>query len=314
MTVEAVTRTRRREPGGARVTPRDLLLLAAVADASPVTLAPLAGLLGMSREMARRRARALHALGLLEKAVLAMHLPDRLTLTLPGRELVAEKFGRDLSTLPAVRVTGADYRHHDLVVAFAVALRLACARHGTWRVAQVLFEREVRRTLGAPRGALVPDAVAILTGPEPFALCLEADTGSCDPKWVAERKLAVYGEHRAAGHAIFGCASFAVCVVAPSLRRIHALTGAMWRAGVPEGLVYLAPSAGLIADTILTRAWFTPRGIPGTEDVQLTTESPLATVVADRCRRRNGECAALSAFALDPGGDAYGRSAIARRP
>src|SRR5690349_17861892 len=78
-------RTKRRDPGGARVTPRDLLLVRFIAEAQPVRAADLAMLTGMSHQMVRRRCRVLRDLGVLTTHVVASEDPNFYTL---GRRAV----------------------------------------------------------------------------------------------------------------------------------------------------------------------------------------------------------------------------------
>ena len=315
MSVVAPLRTERRDPGGARVMPRDLVLLGFLADAGHASTSALGRLAGMSPDMARRRARALRDLGLVMKTVLAVNAPDRLTLTAAGRRMVAEKLGRDPASVSAVTLGAGPFRHHDMNVDLAVTLRIAGARSHAWTLVRHRFERQVRADLKAPGGALVPDGVAVLTsrGGGEVALALECDAGTCDPKWVATHKLAVYGAHFSAGAPLFGCARWAVCLVAPTLRRVHQLTTALWREGVPEGLVYLLPEASLTSETILLPTWLTPRAVPGTEDVVLAMESPLPPVTTDRHdgndRHVEPEVAAGADFPHTPTGRSSARSA-----
>lgn len=270
-------RTRRRDPGGTRVTTEDALLLRFVGAAAPTTSRALARLVARPLPRIYHRVRVLHAHGLLARTVVSINEPDRLSLTSSGRQFVAQKFGLDPDAIREVRVAERDYRHHDAVVDVALTLTRACARSQAWTLSAFLFEREIRRELGAPEGALVPDGFARLQhadGAE-VGLVVEADTGSCDPKWVAKHKLLAYADAHLGGQAIFGIVSWRVCLVAPSFPRVAHLATAAWRAGVPEGLVAFAVTGALPEERVLRDGWQTFRGVEGTEDFALTTERVL---------------------------------------
>lgn len=300
MKIPAPHRTAKHDPGGARVVPRDLVLLGFLADCAHAPTGVLAALTGMSIDMTRRRIRVLRDLGLVAKTVVAVNAADRVALTPAGRRLVAEKFGRDVDDVPAVRIGDGPFVHHDMGLTVAVALREAGAKSHHVALRRLLFERGVRAALGAPGGALVPDGFAefVNAGGTAHALALEMDAGTCDPKWVAANKLVVYAEHAAAGGSLLGVASWSVCVVVPTLRRVHQLTAALWSAGVPEHLVYLLPLDAVRAEDILGDVWLTPTAVPGSEDVVLATACPLAPILTNRHGGRNGHDGTLPSFSL----------------
>ncbi|MFZ5478961.1 MAG: replication-relaxation family protein [Myxococcota bacterium] len=290
MTVACPRRTERRDPRGAQVTPRDLLLLGFLADAGYASSGALGRLAGMSGDMVRRRLRVLRDLGLVKKHVVALNEPDKVTLTTEGRRLVAEKSGREVDDIPPGILGRGSHLHHDMGVDVAVALMVALGLCNIWRLTDYWFERRVRAELGAPGGALVPDAVVHLEDRNGRAhvLAIEIETGTNDPKWVAARKLTVYGEHFAERRPLFGCASWSVCIVTRTLAQLHRVTTALWRAGVPEGLVYLLPLPDLDPETVLEDVWSTPRAVPGNEDVALMPASPFPRVTTDHHDRCDG--------------------------
>lgn len=300
MKIPAPHRTAKHESGGARVMPRDLVILGFLGACGHAPTGVLSLFTGMSIDMTRRRIRTLRDLGLVAKTVVAVNAADRVALTPAGRRLVAEKFGREVDEFPAVRIGDGPFVHHDMGLTVAVALREAGAKSHHLALRRHLFERGVRAALGAPGGALVPDGFAefVNASGSAHALALEMDTGTCDPKWVASNKLVVYAEHAAAGGSLLDVASWSVCVVVPTLRRVHQLTAAMWAAGVPERLVYLLPLDTVRAEDILGDVWLTPTAVPDSEDVVLATACPLAPILTTRHGGRDGHDRSLPSFSL----------------
>ncbi len=287
-------RTEHRDPGNARVTARDVLLLQLVAQAQPVTGSHIAEFLGMSEEMVRRRVRALHAMKLLEKHVTAAHEPNRITLAPAACPILARALGRSPEEFHCLRgLSKTNFIHHDGAVRMHVLLAVACARSNSFRLHEFLHEREIRALLGSnATHALIPDAIAVLEHESGTrrALCIEVDTASENPSWFATHKAAVFARHREHGVSVRGCRDFVVLVTTPSERRRNRLAAASWEQPVipvPEGLLYFADHASLDSRNVLRPdAWWTPRVIDGTP--HLVQESPVATVAAEGCGDRNG--------------------------
>ncbi|MFZ5477504.1 MAG: hypothetical protein ACOZNI_12080 [Myxococcota bacterium] len=270
-------RTSPKDRGNSRVTAQDALLLRFVGEAAPTTARAVAHYLGRTLDRVYHRARVLHAHGLLARTVHHVNEPDRLTLTSEGRQFVAQKFGLDPDILPTVRVKGGDYVHHDMTVDAYATLARATARSNLWSLTRFRFEREIRRAIGAPSGALVPDGLATLAHADgrTAALVFEADTGSTDPRWVARHKFLPYAQAALARQPFFDVRRWRVCVLVPNERRLAHLAIAAWRAGVPVGLVYFGLSGSLDEAHVLRDGWTTFEGVDGTEDFCLVTRSAL---------------------------------------
>ncbi|MFA4973886.1 MAG: replication-relaxation family protein [bacterium] len=287
--IASPNRTKRRDPGRARVTPRELVGLGFIAKAQPVATCAYQHLLGMSRAVARRSLRKLRDLGLVGVNVVAMELPSRYVLGPQAPQVLGRVTGHDPEEFRVPRGIGkVNLDHHDGTVELYVSLRLATARSTTIHLEEFVFEDEIRRTTGAPKGALVPDAVAVFRGQDGrrLAIAFEVDTGSQNPRQVAQRKGLGYAELRAARAPLRGCADWLVCCLTNSERRRNKIVGALWDAGVPEGLWYLGMPEAITDRTILGDAWVTARVQPTSASAALVHESPLQPVITD-CDNRS---------------------------
>lgn len=268
-------RTRARDPGGARVTPRDLVLLRFTAEAQPVRAADLAVLSGMSLQMVRRRCRVLRDLGIFATHVVASEDCNYYTL---GRRAppVLERLAVPSERIHVPSGIGkVNLTHHLGSVRLHAAL-LAGAARAHVDVVEFMHEREVRRMTGAQPGVKVPDAVAVVrpsANDELIAVALEIDTGSeKNPSAVAASKMRPYTATYLRGDALRGTKRWFVAFVCSTTRRLHRLVRAAWEEGVPEGFVYFAVLENIDDRTVLGDAWVTPRLVG--ETARLVRESP----------------------------------------
>ncbi|MBI4438180.1 replication-relaxation family protein [Candidatus Uhrbacteria bacterium] len=317
MPAEASRRTARRDPGGARRTVRDTLVLTLVERAQPVTIDQVARGVQMSVPMARRRLRVLRDLGLV-----TVHLPEglngpnRVTLAPAARPVLAAALGGEAGDY-RVRdgVERVNLAHHDGQVDLYVALSVACGRSRAWRLARFLFEGELRRAL--PNARLVPDAVALLSaGAGQVAVAFEVDLGTESPSWLAHKALA-YAALRSAGAPLLGTSNWRVAVTVPTARRRNRLALAAWEAGLPEGLVSFAVASELTdRDILAPTAWLTPRVVTqdGTERARLAPSCLVETVPTDRSHGGNGLVGPGSRAGADPGSVQEGSFRAGERP
>lgn len=289
MSVRALKRTTRQDPGGTRVTPRDLLALRFVSEAQPVTTHQIRRLLSLSEDMAHRRLKVLRDHGLLRVHVAAQHETNRYTLA-PGA-------GPELGRLTGVSsdelwfprgIERLDLAHHEAAVDLYVLVQVAIARSSRVKLLRWLFEREIRKTAGQAEGLLVPDAVGLfeLDGGLRHAVAFEIDRGTENPSYVATHKGLAYADLLAAGAPILGTTSWSVgCYVAAPERRLHRLALALAEAEVPPRLWYLGLAGQLDERNVLLPRWVTPVVDPGAGTVTLGAGSPFEAVGT---RGRNG--------------------------
>lgn len=260
-----MTERRRREtrgdPGQARVTPRDLLILGFVAQAQPVSTTHVQRLLGLSLPMCRRRLRVLRDLQLLVPHVPQLDGPNWFTLGPRAPGHLARVLDRDLEDFLVPRGLREELAHHAMVVELYVALCVATARVSGLTLVEFEFERDIRRRLPDARGALVPDAIAVFGDSlgHRYAVAVEADQGTERPTWLAAHKGLPYADLQAGGHPIRGCTDWRVVCVTPTERRAHRLAAALYDAGVPDGLWYFAHAAQIDDGNVLTPIWRTVR-------------------------------------------------------
>ncbi len=248
--------------------------------------------LGMSREMTRRRLRVLFNKGLIDVLVDGQERDNAHVITRRGAKHLARVFGRAEKDFKVLRTAKYPSEHHAAAVDVYVGLRCAALRSTRLTLTRFIFEREIRGLLGNPRGAQVPDAVAVFEDEsgERVAWAIEIDCGSENPSWFAKHKVEPYSELRTMGQPLLGCGHWVVtCVVTGphTLRRVHRLAAAAWSTGAPEGLFYFAThpvNEGLI---FRNAAWVTPRMV-GEGNAQLVRESPLGTVGTTRRNRADG--------------------------
>ena len=142
-------RTGRRDPGRARVTPRDLVLLRFVAEAQPVRAVDLAVIAGMSHQTVRRRARTLRDLGLVSTHVVAAESPNFYTLA-KGALPILRRLGFPDDRLYVPSGLGkVNVEHHLGAVELHAALHRACSVDNATRLDEFLHERDLRRLTGA---------------------------------------------------------------------------------------------------------------------------------------------------------------------
>lgn len=300
MSTTSPRRTGRADPGGARVTPRDALILRFVGHAAVVTIAMVAALLDMSPEMARRRLHVLHSLGYVAKTVTSMEAPTRYTLTPTAVPIVDRLFAPPEGGWRVLRsIERMNLAHHDGQVALHIAFATAGIRSTEWRLERYYYEYEVRRRLGAPADALIPDAVAVLAADDGrrWAVACEVDRSE-NPSYLVERKLLPYTDSHAAGGPLMGCASWSVAWLCSSVRRRNRLAEAAWQGGVPDGLHVFAAEAEIDGRSILTPAWWSPKVVDGVPT--LTTCGLVGTVVTDRSGRNNVQTSKTTILQADP--------------
>lgn len=258
MTILAPHRQQARDPGHARLTPRDLSLVLFARDAQPVPTSAFLALSGISRDMLHRRLRVLRDLGVLRVEVTALERENLYQLA-PGARPVLERLGLD-GEVP--RALPRQLEHHVPAVHLHACLRRALAKSARFERESFVFlhERELRRRLATAPGVTFPDAalrITAVTG-ETRAVAVEVDTGTENPSYVV-RKFEAYARLREAGVPLLGEARWSVLVLTPSggTRRLHRLASAAWTAEVPDHLVYylglpLDPDTVLRPDGCLT--------------------------------------------------------------
>lgn len=299
------------DPGGSRVTPRDLLALRFIAEAQPVTTAQVRRLLGLSEDMAQRRLAVLRDHGLVRVHVEALHAPNRYTLAPGAAATLARLTGASADEIWVPRgIERLDLAHHEASIDVYVAVAVATTRSGQVRLVRWLFERELRKGAGAGAGVLVPDAVGVFAGPDGrhVAVAFEVDLGTENPSYVATNKGVAYGQLHAQGAPMAGTTAWTVaCVVAAPERRLHRLALALAEAGVPERLWHLALLDALDDRTLLGPAWLTPLVDRARAGVTLAPSSPwegvgtgVGTKGPDSSDRRNDD---KPAFAVDRASD-----------
>ena len=113
MTVVQSKRLRRRDPGEARVMPRELDALAFLAQAQPLTTNQYARLLGVCLPIAQRSLRKLVALSMVRVHVTSLNAPNLYTLGRQARPLLAQALGRSPEEFPIVTGLGkTNLPHH----------------------------------------------------------------------------------------------------------------------------------------------------------------------------------------------------------
>lgn len=283
MTAGACKRATRQDPGGRRVTPRDLLALSFVAAAQPVTTSQVRRLLGLSEDMAHRRLAVLRDHGLLRVHVAAQHEVNRYTLAPGAVPVLARLTGAspDEVYVPRGGVERADLAHHEATVDLYVTLRLATARAKTVRLLRWLFEREIRKAAGGASGALVPDAVGLfeLEDGSRRAVAFEVDLGTENPSYVAAHKGQGYADLKAASAPMLGSLDWKVgCYVVAPERRLHRLGLALAEAKLPAGLWHLGLASRLDDRSVLGPVWVTPAVDASAKTATLVPSSPFETV------------------------------------
>lgn len=279
-------RTVRRDPGRARLMPRELEALAFIAAAQPISTATYQELLGVSIDVAQRSLRKLRNLGLIRVHVRALELPSHFTLTRSGAVLLAETLDRPFESFRVPRgISKLQLAHHDGVVLLAAALRRASCIQSAVVLDEFRFEHEIRRTLQVTKATQVPDAIACWRGgpaghDQAFAWAIEHDEATEAVRFVVERKARPYADLQAAGVPLGGVPTWQVVCVVPSEQRLHRLVAALWDAGIPEGQWYFAVKHTLSAETVLTTAWRTVRTSLDGAQAELVIEPPIPVSTA----------------------------------
>lgn len=298
--MDCPSRTERRKPGGARLTPREAEALAFLSQAQPITTAHYTALLGLSPPIARRSLRKLRDLGLVRVHVSAMHEPNRFTLTPAAQPVLARALDQSPEEFRVLRGIGrVDLAHHEAVVDLYVALKVAASRSKRLDLEQFTFERDIRRRLGTPRQVMLPDAVAVLAeeSGERFAVAFEVDLATENPSWVATHKVIPYSKLRGIGRPLLGCNRWVVCCVTTSTHRRNRLVQAAWSVGVPEGLWHYSTLTAISGCSILLPAtWVTPRVVMDGEVARLIAESPFQTGTSNRHNCHAGEEGGTACF------------------
>ncbi|MBI1945946.1 MAG: replication-relaxation family protein [Deltaproteobacteria bacterium] len=286
-------REQRQDPGGARLTPRDLSALALIARAQPVTTAIVAAFARMSVAMARRRLRVMRDLG-----VVNVHAPslsgENLYLLAPRGRSVLEDHAEGAGGRPAcLRGIGRLHLAHHLAgVRLYVALAVAADRARSVNLLTYSFECELRRAVGDAPGVQVPDGVAVVVGPGGrLALAVEVDRGTENPSYVVRTKAIPYAYLSASGTPLLGTGRWVVGFVVPSERRRNRLVAAFHDAAVPDALFYWITDDGVCDRTILVGGWTTVKTSADGETATLVEASPFATVLTKRSDGDHGHAA-----------------------
>lgn len=193
-----------------------------------------------ARVAASRRVRLLTDHGLLETGVVALHEPNRVTLTPKGAEHLpeAERAGLVLRTRIRGTTVAADHLLATSRVWAALARRLATTP--PLRLLRFFTEGEIRRALGRADGALIPDAVvnvgtdaALLLG-----LAIEVDLVTEVARQVFARKAERYAEYLPRRRPLYGLHLDALVVVAPGLPRLRRLAEVVSAAGAEQATFF----------------------------------------------------------------------------
>ena len=250
-------RTERRDPGCARLTPRDKLLLHLVARCLTVHTGHIERFLGVSSAVARRRSRTLKNLGLLTCFVPAPYLPNWFAITPKAKEQLVLTLVGEPEDYRVLRGLPRHLDHHAMLVDVFIGASLAAARSNRLHLAECLLEWEIRAalgSLGARSDIQVPDLTLVVENAQGqrLAFAIEVDLGTVSPNVMASRLLA-YAQARLAGQPLRQVPDWGVLVVCPSVRRrnrlalrFHDEAGA-----VPEGFVHLA-----VVDELTERNFF----------------------------------------------------------
>ncbi len=275
MNLIAPRRQQARDPGNARLTPRDLSLVLFAREAQPVPTSAFKVLSGMSPDMLHRRLRVLRDLGVLRVEVTALERENLYQLA-AGAKPVLERLGLDGEVR---RDLPRQLDHHLPAVHLHAALRHALGRSTRFRADSFAFlhERALRRRLEVGPGVTVPDAVFKVTSThgQTVAVAVEIDTGSENPSYVV-KKFTAYAHLRASGAPLFGEPSWSVLVLTPpgGTRRLHRLGGAAFASDVPDRLICYGQSPVDPATVLLPDGFQTPLTAPDGTGT-LATGSPL---------------------------------------
>ncbi|MCC7537479.1 MAG: replication-relaxation family protein [Deltaproteobacteria bacterium] len=234
--------------------PRDLDLLYTVGRFRLATTSQLRLLFFGSAHTARDRIAKLREAGFLKTLVRGLADEALHALTPRGRTLLVEEREIDPGDIALSRSIPSHAAHfirtNDVRAALVVGLR---QQPGLSLVSftpeWALGDAEMRK-----RVELVPDALVVIDTPAgEITLAVEVDLGTEPPNYVARRKLATYDRLIASGTGVFGVIPGRVAVLAPGLRRLRHLAGAIREAGTgavarlgdlddPEARSLLAPS------------------------------------------------------------------------
>ena len=270
-------------PGQREAQPRDLVGLAWLARAQPITTGQFCRYLGMSRPVGWRALRRLRDLGLVEVHVTGMEQDNAYTLAAGGARLLARVHGRASGDYRLLRGPVSVNAHHRAVVDVATGLACASMQATSVHAAEFTFEAELRRRVHNAKDALVPDAVAVLHyDVGTIAYAIEIDLGEENPSLLS-RKFAALHELRRVEVPLVGVADWRVLVVVPTERRLHRLAlGCAADARVPPGLVSFAVSGDLEDATILDQGWWEASVDASGKHVDLTMVSPFRGARATR--------------------------------
>ena len=288
--MDCPSRTRRRDPGQSRVTPREILGLEFTSRAQPITTQHYQRLLGVHPRIARGSLQKLRNMGLVKVHLLALHEPNRITLTKKARGVLARALGRDPGEFRVMNGIGkVRLDHHERTVDLFVALTVACARTRSYRLVDFLLERDIRARIGNPHKSLVPDAIAVVEGPggERRSVALEVDLGTENVNYVLRSKMEPYASLWQARHPLLGCDQWAVCCSVPKARRRNRLVKAAYEAEIPEGVWYFATTDSITERNILRDVWMTLR--VQDDRARLVPESPFSIPPTNPSDCRRGQ-------------------------
>lgn len=286
-------REERQDPGGARLTPRDLSALALIARAQPVTTAIVAAFARMSVAMARRRLRAMRDLGVVNVHVPSLSGENLYVLAPRGRSALEDHVESVGGRLACLRGIGRLHLAHHLAgVRLYAALAVAVERARSVRLLTYSFEDALRRAVGDAPGVQVPDGVAVVDGPGGrLALAVEVDRATENPSYVVKNKAVPYAHLRAAGVPLLGVERWVVGFVVPSERRRNRLVAAFHEATVPDAPFYWITDDRVCDRTILVGGWTTVKTSADGETATLVEASPFATVLTKRSDGDHGHAA-----------------------
>lgn len=270
--MKRLARNEPQDPGRARVTARDMRLLAFVAAAQPVSTAHIRVFLQVSLPIARRILRRCKNMRLLNAYARFVEQENCYCLAKAGRDLLADALEIEPKDLRMLR-SGSVSDHHLGVVAIMSAL----VNNAASGLIDFLFERDLRKRMGrVPKGSLLPDAISMHAyNGQRVALAWEVDTGTeRNPSWLVRHKLEPYSELHDAGAPMLGSHRWRVLLVAPKKRRLNRLLQATWQAEIPEDVVAFALSSEMTVESILDRVWRVPRLSPDGSTAAVVHEAP----------------------------------------
>lgn len=252
------TRTSRRSRNkgrGARLRPRDVEILMALAKMRLLRTSDIARLFFAAKSTGQKRLRKLFDLGLVRAVVTDLASENRYALTRLGYELLLSvNDGRDIPPFrPAPRADGRSLVHLDLLNSYRIALATGCGAVGIG-LQSFLSDWDLRAS--DSQATLIPDAIVTLALPGAVkrqVLAVEVDTGT-EAASLLLHKLVRYREKAAMRQPLFGTSPAVVVVVTKTERRARTLArhaiGAAAHDGVP--LLLFGTDATILADGGIT--------------------------------------------------------------